>query len=159
MKYFNDCKTIDEVKNLYKQLAKENHPDRGGQTVTMQAINTEFAFACAKIAKGLGLNDEQIDTELKLSEEYRQVIEKIIQLPGIIIELVGHWIWITGNTKPVKDTLKDAGFFFAAKKVAWYYRNPAFAVRGNGAPLEQIRRKYGSETIRTRNTQAIEFNT
>ncbi|TXJ24918.1 MAG: J domain-containing protein [Chitinophagaceae bacterium] len=156
MKYFNNCQTIEEVKSLYKQLAKDNHPDRGGDTATMQAINSEYAFACAKIAKGAGLSDEQADTAIKLSEEYRQVIEKIIHLPGIVIEVVGHWIWVTGNTKPVKDTLKDAGFYFASKKVAWYYRNEAFAVRGNGAPLEQIRRKYGSETIRTREKETIE---
>jgi len=29
MKYFNECKTIDEVKARYKVLAKENHPDLG----------------------------------------------------------------------------------------------------------------------------------
>jgi hypothetical protein len=147
MKFFNDCKTIEEVKSLYKKLAMENHPDRGGDTATMQAINTEYAFACAKLAKGAGLSDEEANTEIRLSEEYRQVIEKIINLPGIVIEIVGNWIWITGNTRPVKDTLKATGFYFASKKIAWYYRNEAFKTRGNGAPLEQIRAKYGSETI------------
>jgi len=147
MKFFNDCKTIEGVKTLYKKLAMENHPDRGGDTATMQAINTEYAFACAKLAKGAGLTDEQADEEIKLSEEYWQVIEKIINLPGIVIEIVGNWIWVTGNTRPVKDTLKDAGFYFASKKIAWYYRNEAFKTRGNGAPLEQIRIKYGSEKI------------
>jgi hypothetical protein len=147
MKFFNDCNKIEEVKALYKKLAMENHPDRGGDTATMQAINTEYAFACAKLAKGAGLSDEEADTEIRLSEEYRQIIEKIINLPGIVIEIVGNWIWVTGNTRPVKDALKDAGFYFASKKIAWYYRSDAFKSRGNGAPLEQIRAKYGSETI------------
>ncbi len=151
MKFFKECQTIDEVKSLYKKLAKENHPDMGGNTATMQAINTEYAFACAKLVKGAGLSDEQTDREIKLSEEYRNVIEKIIHLPEIIIEVVGNWIWVTGNTKPVKDTLKETGFFYASKKIAWYYRSEIFKTRGNGAPLEQIRRKYGSETINTTN--------
>jgi len=148
MKFFQACLTIDEVKSRYKQLAKENHPDMGGDTAIMQAINTEYAFACAKIAKGSGLTDEQADTEIRLSKEYRQAIEKIIHLPGIIIELVGNWIWVTGDTRPVKDTLKAAGFFYASKKIAWYYRSEIFKTRGNGAPLEQIRAKYGSESIK-----------
>ncbi|MFT3948199.1 MAG: hypothetical protein QM763_14610 [Agriterribacter sp.] len=155
MKFFNDCKTIEEVKALYKKLAMENHPDRGGDTATMQAINTEYAFACAKLAKGAGLTDEEADTEIKLSEEYRQAIEKIINLPGIVIEIVGNWIWVTGNTRPVKNTLKDAGFYFASKKIAWYYRNEAFKTRGNGAPLEQIRAKYGSEKINRKQQNKI----
>jgi len=147
MKYFSNCKTIEEVKATYKQLAKQYHPDLGGDTATMQAINTEYAYACASLAKGAGLSDEQADNAIKLSEEYRQVIEKIIYLEGIVIEIVGNWIWVTGNTRPIKDILKDAGFHFAHKKLAWYYRNEAFKTRGNGAPLEEIRRKYGSESI------------
>ncbi|PVD52186.1 molecular chaperone DnaJ [Terrimonas sp.] len=149
MQYFKNCTTIIEVKSLYKKLAMEHHPDRGGDTATMQVINTEYAFACARLAKGAGLSDEEADTEIKLSEEYRQVIEKIINLPGIVIEVVGNWIWVTGNTRPVKDTLKAAGLFYASKKIAWYYRNEAFKTSGNNAPLEEIRKRYGSETIRT----------
>ena len=155
MRYFNGCNTIDEVKKLYKRLAMENHPDRGGDTATMQAINTEYAFACAKLAKGAGLSDDEADAEIRLSEEYRQVIEKIITLPGIVIEIVGNWIWVTGNTRPVKDTLKDAGFYFASKKAAWYYRNEAFKTRGKGAPLEEIRAKYGSEKINSKQKDKV----
>jgi len=147
MKYFNNCKTLEEVKTLYRELAKEHHPDMGGDTATMQEINREYAYACAFIAKGSGLSDEQVDQELKLSEEYRAVIEKIIHLPGITIELIGNWIWVTGNTKPVKETLKDARFIWHKKKEAWFYRNEAFKGRGTGAPLEQIRAKYGSQTV------------
>ena len=149
MKYFNHCTTIDAVKSLYKKLAKENHPDMGGDTVTMQAINTEYAFACAHITKGAGLTDEQADYEIKLSEVYREAIEKIIHLPGIIIEVVGHWIWVTGNTKPVKEDLKNAHFFFAFKKCAWYFRAEAYKTKGGKKTLDEIRQKYGSETIHT----------
>ena len=155
MQYFNGCNTIDEVKKLYKRLAMENHPDRGGNTATMQAINTEYAFACAKLAKGAGLSDDEADAEIRLSEEYRQVIEKIITLPGIVIEIVGNWIWVTGNTRPVKDRLKDAGFYFASKKAAWYYRNEAFKTRGKSASLEEIRAKYGSEKINSKQKDKV----
>jgi curved DNA-binding protein CbpA len=30
MRYFNDCKTIEEVKATYKRLAKQHHPDCEG---------------------------------------------------------------------------------------------------------------------------------
>lgn len=32
MRFFQDCQTIDEVKKRYKSLAKEHHPDKGGDT-------------------------------------------------------------------------------------------------------------------------------
>lgn len=150
MKYFKECKSIDEVKALYKKLAKENHPDLGGDTVIMQAINTEYAFACARLAKGAGLSDAEADEEIKLSELYRAAIEKIIHLPGIVIEIVGHWIWVTGNTRPVKEELKAARFLFASKKCAWYFRAEEFKTRGSNKSLEEIRRKYGSEKVNSR---------
>lgn len=147
MKYFNDCRTIDEVKSLYKQLAKQFHPDCGGDTATMQQINAEYAFACASIFKGEKLSAEETEDKIRLSEEYRNVIEQIIHLPNIIVEVVGNWIWVTGNTYPVKTRLKAAGLFFASKKVAWYYRSEEYKTKGSMKTLDEIRRKYGSETI------------
>jgi len=71
------------------------------------------------------------------------VIEQIITLPNIIIEVVGNWIWVTGNTYPVKDSLKAVGLFFAPKNVAWYYRAEEFKTKGSnknpGRDTQQIR--------------------
>src|ERR1700733_2993731 len=98
MNYFKDCQTIDEVKTLYRSLAKQHHPDRGGLTETMQAINSEYSFACAKILKGDNLGSEETEEEILKAEKYRQALESIISLDALVIELVGSWIWVTGNT-------------------------------------------------------------
>lgn len=149
MKWFNDCNTIEEVKAIYKKLAKQYHPDLGGDTLTMQEINKEYAFACAKVIKGENLTAEETENEIKFSESYRQAIEKIIHLEGIVIEVVGYWIWVTGNTMAVRGTLKEAGFFFASKKLAWYFRTAEFkGTRGGKKSLDEIRAKYGSEVIK-----------
>lgn len=147
MQYFNTCTTIEEVKQLYKKLAMQHHPDHGGDTETMQRINSEYAFACAKILKGENLSSEETEEQVRLSEEYRKVIEQIINLPNIIIEVVGNWIWVTGNTYPVKTHLKEAGLLFASKKVAWYYRAEEYKTKGGKKTLEEIRRKYGSQKL------------
>ncbi|MBN8877703.1 MAG: J domain-containing protein [Sphingobacteriales bacterium] len=143
MTYFKDCKTIEDVKATYKKLAKQHHPDRGGDTATMQAINREYAFACAHIARGSGMTDEQV----RYSEQYRSVIEKIINLPAITIELVGGWIWVTGDTISVRKQLKEAGLFFAHKKLAWYFRSDEYKTRGGKKSLAEIKHKYGSQRI------------
>lgn len=148
MKWFNECGTLEEVKALYKKLAKQYHPDLGGDTVTMQEINKEYAFATAKMIKGANLSDEETENEILSSEAYRQAIEKVIYLDGITLELVGYWLWATGNTYPVRATLKDAGFMFASKKLAWYFRTAEYKVSNGGKKsLDEIRSKYGSEVL------------
>lgn len=156
MMYFNDCKTLDEVRQLYKKLAMENHPDRGGDTETMQKINQEYAFASARIIKGENLNSEETEQKVRFSEEYREVIEKIAHLPYIKIELVGFWIWVTGKTKPIRKSLREAGLFFAKKKQAWYYRSDMFKVRkGSNMSLDEIKVKYGCEVIKPNRRKTI----
>ena len=41
--YFINCKNLDELKKAYKAAAMQNHPDKGGDTATMQAINAEYS--------------------------------------------------------------------------------------------------------------------
>ncbi|MCX2476051.1 hypothetical protein OQZ33_17085 [Pedobacter sp. MC2016-05] len=85
MKWFNDCRTLDQVKALYKKLAKAYHPDLGGSTADVQSINSEYAFASARAIKHGGLSAEEAESEIRFSEEYRQAVEKIIHLDGLVI--------------------------------------------------------------------------
>jgi len=148
MRWFSECTTLDQVKAMYKQLAKKHHPDLGGDTLTMQEINKEYAFASAKAIKGANLSEEETEHQILSSEAYRKAIEAIIHLDGITIELVGWWIWVTGLTRPVKEVLKKAGFFFASKKLAWYFRTEDYKVKKGGKKsLDEIRAKYGSEVL------------
>ncbi|MDB4925532.1 J domain-containing protein [Mucilaginibacter sp.] len=148
MKWFNECGTLEEVKATYKKLAKQYHPDLGGDTATMQEINKEYAFASAKAIKGANLSEEETENEILSSEAYRKAVEQIIHLDGITIELVGYWLWVTGNTYPVRATLRGAGFFFAPKKLAWYFRTAEYKVsKGGKKSLDEIRNKYGSEVL------------
>lgn len=148
MNWFSECQTLEEVKARYKHLAKQYHPDLGGDTATMQAINREYAFASAKAAKGANLSEDETEQQMRFSEEYRKVIEQIIHLSGITLELVGLWIWVTGNTFPIRKELKKAGLLFAPRKQAWYYRSEEYKVgKGSKKSLDQIRAKYGSKVI------------
>jgi hypothetical protein len=76
------------------------------------------------------------------------VLEKIMHLAGITIELIGRWLWISGNTIAYKAELKSAGFWWAPKKQMWYFR-PEGMKSNKHDPLDinAIRNKYGSDVI------------
>ena len=86
-----------------------------------------------------------------------QIIKDIIFIPGIKIELCGTWLWVTGDTKPVKDLLSAAGFKFAGKKIAWYWHgNKKYRKKSKRKlSLEEIRDLYGSEQIQKKERQKI----
>ena len=42
MKYFNNIHSLRDLKKQFRALAIANHPDKGGDTETMQEINAEF---------------------------------------------------------------------------------------------------------------------
>lgn len=45
----------------------------------------------------------------------------VIEL-NLTIEVCGLWIWVSGDTKPHKKTLKAAGYHWLHYKTRWYYR-------------------------------------
>lgn len=147
--YFQNCTTLEEVKQLYKTLAKENHPDLGGSVEVMQAINDQYSKACKIVANNAGMTSEEFEKSILDTEAYRAAIDAVIALEGLIIECVGNWVWVTGNTYPHKDVLKSARFMFAGKKKAWYFRTEDFAVknRNKNYSLDDIKSKYGSKLI------------
>lgn len=42
MKYFKNVKSFEDLKNQFKALARENHPDAGGNADAMKEINCEY---------------------------------------------------------------------------------------------------------------------
>ena len=116
----------------------------------MKAINNEYSKAIELMLRGGKLSSEDYEKSIKYNELYRQAIENIIPIEGIIIDLVGSWIWVTGNTYPVREQIKKAGYFFAGKKQAWYFRSEEYKFKGTGESLDldEIKNKYGSERIK-----------
>lgn len=143
--FFINCQSLDEVKKRYKELALKYHPDRGGSTETMQQINAEYQNIIKNPIFNFSSQTEQQQKDFVI---YPEIIDQIVGFEGIVIELIGNWIWISGNTYPYRQQLKQIGFYFAPKKVMWYYRPEDYKCsNASPKPIETIRAKYGSEVI------------
>jgi curved DNA-binding protein CbpA len=157
-KYFTPG-TREEMKNQYRKLCYENHPDKGGNTRTMQEINAEWATIQAQAAYTEASDRQQTahadgkksaadyhDLN-EVAEILRAKIEIALNLSGVDVELMGLWIWCTGNTKEHRETFKANGFRWAQNKTAWYYAGvPTF--NRKKTTLDEIRNAYGSQTFK-----------
>lgn len=149
MKYFKGIKDLNELRRVYRTLALKYHPDKGGDTVIMQEINDEYD----RLSKNLIENNPEFSEgrkvyESEVSEDLKEKVSQVVILPGVSVEIIGSWIWVTGDTKPVKDKLKEAEFKFSRKKSAWYWHRGYYRkLSKKHFDLEDIRSMWGSEKV------------
>ena len=147
LREFREVTGINEAKKIYKNLAKKLHPDMvGGDEESFKLLNAIYTDLIEH--KIYFSNDIKIDIELE------KIISLILHFENIVIELVGAWIWVSGDTKEIKEKLKELGFKWASKKKMWYFgemkgRNP------KEKSLDEIKAKYGSETLKTNEKRKI----
>ena len=146
LREFKGVEGINEAKKIYKNLAKKLHPDVGGSEEEFKILNSVYTDLIEH--KIYFSNDIKIDIELE------KIISLILHFENITIELVGSWVWVSGDTREIKEKLKEIGFKWASKKKMWYFgemkgRNP------QEKSLDEIKAKYGSETLKTKDKKEI----
>ena len=146
LREFKSVEGINEAKKIYKTLAKKLHPDVGGDEESFKLLNAIYTDLIEH--KIYFSNDIKIDIELE------KIISLILHFENITIELVGSWVWVSGDTKEIKEKLKEIGFKWASKKKMWYFgemksKNPT------PKSMEEIKNKYGSETLKTKEKKEI----
>lgn len=131
-----------EVTAAYRRAAMVYHPDRGGSTEMMQAVNQ--AYAQLQAFEGTVETSDTVGYGAALNA----AINAIIACAGLSIEVCGCWVWISGDTKTHKEALKAAGYRWASKKFMWYFRPEGWTRSARGTwDMEQIRFAHGSQSV------------
>jgi curved DNA-binding protein CbpA len=151
--------TLKELKESYRELCKKFHPDKNpsGKEM-MQVINNaydqlkdeKFPLIIGEFEKTSGKN---------YSDEINAVLNKVADIHGITIEVIGNWIWLHGAKEvftqhkeilktPIIEGEKRSRFYFSASKKAWYYSpftvNNARRRYTGDASFQKMRSRYGS---------------
>ena len=149
MKYFIGVNTLDELKAAYRRLSMKHHPDRGGDTATMQEINAEHDELFERLKKQHNASADEFHQTTETPEEFREIIELLLRLEGLTVELCGSWLWIGGDTRQHKETLKAAGCRWSNNKKLWYWHHAEEGRkwRRGKATMSEIRIKYGSQVF------------
>lgn len=144
-----DINNLDSLKQEYRKLANKYHPDKGGTTAQFQELQNEYEKLRNKILSGSSLSEAEKENEIVIDDSLRAAVNSIITLEGINIELIGKWIWVSGNTYPVRTVFSGAGFKFIKKNNIsyWVYKGVESLSRG-GADMKDIVKKYGSTPIK-----------
>jgi len=145
-KEFTEVTGINEAKKVFKKLAKILHPDVGGSNEKFKILN--------KIYNDLIENKIYFSNDTKFDIELEKIISQILHYENITIEVVGSWIWLSGDTKIIKDKLKELNFKWASKKKMWYFGE----MKGKNIKpksMSEIKSKYGCETLKSKGKYKI----
>lgn len=159
MNWFQGLYTVEAVKSLYRKLAKQYHPDLGGDLETMKQVNLAYHAKLESLngaqTKGNDGRQHTYKYDSDLEQEIIEKISELLKLDGLEISLVGTWIWISGETKRWKDTLKtqrdEAGnkiggldCIWHSKHKMWYWRrDDQRCHRNSKGDFADIAAKYG----------------
>ena len=151
--------TLEELKAIYKALAMKHHPDRGGDLETMKEINATYdrLFEILKGTHKTKDGETYTKATTETADEFKDIIDKLIRMNGIIIEIIGCFIWVSGNTKEHKEGLKAMGFKFHGKKKVWYKAPAGYRKRyskKHDYDMDEIRGMYGTSGQFTGNAGA-----
>ncbi|HUV81762.1 MAG TPA: hypothetical protein VMW53_01615 [archaeon] len=152
--FFAGCTSPGEIKSRYRELAMKYHPDRGGDTRTMQDINSEY-HSLLKSKHGFKWQREDGEwKEYKYNFQNEQYVvdalERLLdlELPADVeIMIIGLYIWVTGNTKPIKEELKEIQFKWHSKRQCWYWRPAWMMSNYSGQPLSVLAATYGARVV------------
>lgn len=149
MKYFNNCKTLEELKKEYRRLAFIHHPDQGGNVETMKAINNAYDIRFQELKRQHNATADEYHQTTESSQEFREIIEKLMRMDGVTVEICGCWIWCDGDTRKWKEELKAMKFRWCSKKMrwAWHHEEAGQKRRRGNMSMDEIRAKYGSQVF------------
>jgi len=150
-KYFDGCQDEQEIKTRYRDLAKQHHPDLGGDAEIMKEVNNAYEEALKGAYRRAGMDEEKVNARWDMDAEIAAMAMKVLRLKmELHVELCGVWLWITGNTYAAKEQLKALGCLFSGPKKAWYWRREEDGQERwhkRAISLEEIRARYGSVVL------------
>ena len=152
-KYFVDCRTLDELKKAYKAAAMKYHPDLGGDTATMQAVNAEYSERFEVLKRSQNAQAEEDTTgrthaTTEAPSDFIDIIDALLHMDGLTVELCSRWLWIGGDTMKNKEQLKACGCRWSSSKKLWSWHHAEDGARWHKThySMASIRTKYGSTT-------------
>jgi hypothetical protein len=141
--FFQGLTSVEDIKSTYRTLARQHHPDLGGSLETMKMLNSQY-HAKLKSVNGSQSGEHTYNYNQKIEQDIIDKINELLLLSDVIVDLIGTWIWVRGETKPHREKLKELGCFWHAGRKVWYWKPKGFGrSRSNPGSLDSLALKYG----------------
>lgn len=164
LQFFINCKDLSELKSSFKQFSKLLHPDvnKGLSDIYFKEMSNDYDSYYkihkvnhmkenAKKYNNDNFKEENIKDEDLNDERFKKAIIELLKKEGIKIVLKGVWLWVSGDTTPIKEELKQLGFQWGSTAKAWFMsdsKNFKKSRTRHGWSQEKTSSVYGEKVIK-----------
>ena len=165
---FENLTTPHDVKREYKRQAFKVHPDLHPASefakwnVAMQNLNAAYHIALQRLDNVVSVGTDGKEHTYRYNHDQEESLINAVavairaKLPShVTVTIVGIYIWVEGLTRTDKQyhaALKDGGFRFHSKRIAWYWKPRNFRTHYNPrVSLDDLKHIYGAREIEKEN--------
>ena len=155
MVYFSKNLTKDQAKKLFRKLAVELHPDKGGSHAEFVKMQSQYE---SFLRGNFNYTSKEAKEEATSLNEFVQANEFVKSFKDVLVELTGTWVWLSGNTSPYKEEIKKHGFRWSKSKKKWY-KAPYELKRKKrvGTNFDKIKSIYGYQAKKMEGVTALNY--
>ena len=142
-KYFNECANANDLRTRYDEIVRVFNLHAMPDGAFKSEVEEEFN------AKMESFTRLPFQSESGAEKHSLEQIEQWIKSNKLKAEKIGRWIWVSSQgINGRNDEMKRLGFRFSQSKQCYYWRSPEDRSNNpNPKPLEEIRRRYGSQAV------------
>jgi hypothetical protein len=142
--YFENCKTLSDIKRVFREQSKILHPDTGGNEDQFKAFIAEYEYMLRTYVSE-NVQQKNMDTYV-----FNSILRKIMSY-DIDIEIIGYWIYCY-NSFHYRNELKGIGFWFSKKHKAWIYNGSTKIKKRSNLSHADVIAIHGCTTIKKNNS-------
>jgi hypothetical protein len=120
----------------------------------MKAVNNEYDYLFPllkdKHTNASGETYSKATTET--ADAWKDIINALIALhmQNVLCEIIGSFVWLSGDTRSYKEELKALGFRFSSNKLSWYLAPRDYKKQSRKSyNMDDLRDMFGSKTVDT----------
>jgi len=155
---FASCAGVQQIKNLMREYAKRLHPDLNPGIDDGEFKSMSAAYHAELQNRHLETHTDDIGKAHKYyynEQNEQEILDKVaellaLNLNGVVIDLVGTWIWVSGETRANRTALKSAKMRYHGKRAMWYWRKAAYKTRYSDKSFSELKSAYGCKTFESK---------